>query len=219
MSYFTALDTDQDLPIFQFAKDDITRREFNTQTNKMEVNEKAYKDNKSSLDDFEPLLNSLRSFEKINFVTTNCPELLDEETAVNIAIKHDKGNEGKGDKDNEDGDYDEDDTGLVPEEHKDHKNTANVGTHLDMAVIMDAVQKLSRETNERKRITFLDFAGQSIYYAFHQIYLSPETFSILVVDMTKDPQHICEADDNRYGRFKSWTYKGNKILTTTYMYT
>ena len=198
----------------------------------MEVNENenTYKDSKSSADDCEPLLHSSQTFKKYNYVTPNSPKHLDEdktsaqsfhhtETAVNIAIKHDKGNKGKGDKDNKDSDNDDDNAGLVPEEHKDHKNTANVGTNLDMAVIIEAVQKLSMESNERKRITFLDFAGQSIYYAFHQIYLSPETFSILVVDMTKDHKHICESDEICYGRFKSWTYEGNKILTTTYMYT
>ena len=75
----------------------------------------------------------------------------------------------------------------------------------------DAVQKLSGESNGRKTITILDFAGRDIYYAFHQIYFSQESFCILVVDMRKDPKHLCESDGIYCSRFSSWTYKGNKI--------
>lgn len=51
--------------------------------------------------------------------------------------------------------------------------------------IKDAVNELLNEHDLRPRITFLDFAGQSMYYAFHQIFLRPKSCSILVVDMTK----------------------------------
>nr|XP_022292748.1 probable serine/threonine-protein kinase roco6 [Crassostrea virginica] len=158
------------------------------------------------------------------------------ETAVNTAIKDDKDNKKDGEdnkKDNgdhdskkdkvyedseednddtydhENKDHDEDDKNDRDHgEHKDHKDNAKVGTNID---IMDAVQKLSREGNEKKTITFLDFAGQSIYYAFHQIYLSPETFSILVIDMEKDPKSKCDPNNSKEeiycSRFESWTYE------------
>lgn len=76
-----------------------------------------------------------------------------------------------------------------------------------MTKIMDALEHLN--TNPRSRITFIDFAGQSIYYAFHQIYLSPKTCYILVVDMTKGLDEKVNSDETVGSRFDSWTYKGN----------
>lgn len=76
--------------------------------------------------------------------------------------------------------------------------------------IMNAVKDLSNEKHLCPRITFLDFAGQSLYYAFHQIYLSPKTCYILVVDMTKGfNEKVSETDETRCSLFESWTYKGN----------
>lgn len=85
--------------------------------------------------------------------------------------------------------------------------------------IMNAVKKLSNETHIRPQITFIDFAGQKMYYAFHQIYLSPRTFSILVVDMTKNFDDIVEEPkineivEKGCSRFESWTYRGKKKKT------
>lgn len=79
--------------------------------------------------------------------------------------------------------------------------------------ITDAVKKLSNENILRPRITFLDFAGESLYYAFHQIYLSPKTCYIFVVDMTKSPKekvHEPDEDERYCSRFKSWKYQGNE---------
>lgn len=78
-----------------------------------------------------------------------------------------------------------------------------------MSKIMDVVKQVSSETHLHPRITFLDFAGQSTYYAFHQIYLSPKTCYILVVDMTKGPdEQDSEIDEKTGSRFESWTFKG-----------
>ena len=122
--------------------------------------------------------------------------------------------------DNEDNDKDDSDREDHGDnqKHEDHEDTFQVETNIEITSIMDAVHKLSKESNERKTITFLDFAGQDIYYAFHQIYFSPESFFILVVDMRKDPKHLCENDDMCYSRFNSWTYKGNEIKTIIYMW-
>lgn len=78
--------------------------------------------------------------------------------------------------------------------------------------IKDAVRMLKNEKDLRPRITFLDFAGQNMYYAFHQIFLSPKACSILVVDMTKDLHEkvdVSDTDEKCCSLLKSWTYKGN----------
>lgn len=81
---------------------------------------------------------------------------------------------------------------------------------------MDAVKEISSDDHLCPRITFLDFSGQNIYYAFQQIYFSPETCYILVVDMTKNfnaPVH--ESGDQCCSLFESWTYKGINIVITS----
>ena len=77
-----------------------------------------------------------------------------------------------------------------------------------LSTIMDAINQLSKEQVRKKRITFLDFAGQSSYYAFHQTYLTPETFYILVVDMRFKEDEECGTDAQLGGVFSSWTYLG-----------
>lgn len=89
-------------------------------------------------------------------------------------------------------------------------------------LLNDITKELNNELSDKKRlpprVTFLDFAGQRMYYAFHQIYLSPKTFYILVVDMTKkldgnvdevisNEFRSHEKDENGCSRFESWKYK------------
>lgn len=82
--------------------------------------------------------------------------------------------------------------------------------------IMDAVKELSSDDHLCPRITFLDFAGQSMYYAFQQIYFSAKTCYILVVDMTKKPnEQVHGTDDRCCSLFESWTYKGIKMFITS----
>ena len=235
LNNITAINTDQHLPILKFSKHDITRRDLNPNTVEidMEENENIYEDENSSVEDI-PLLNFISMFKR-----PNGPQNSDEDTASghlfylpntteDTAITDDKDTkkECKGDEDNakddklnDDDDEDNDKDNREREdngknqEHEDHEDTVQVETNIEITSIMDAVHKLSKEGNERKTITFLDFAGQDIYYAFHQIYFSPESFSILVVDMRKDPKHLCENDDMYCSRFNSWTYKGNKMKT------
>lgn len=81
--------------------------------------------------------------------------------------------------------------------------------------IMDNIKNQSNEKLMRPRITFLDFAGHGLYYAFHQIYLSPKTCYILVVDMTKSPdEQVSETDVDKIDgrRFTSWKYKGKELV-------
>uniref|UniRef100_A0A8W8NYB5 COR domain-containing protein n=1 Tax=Magallana gigas TaxID=29159 RepID=A0A8W8NYB5_MAGGI len=76
--------------------------------------------------------------------------------------------------------------------------------------IKDAVNELLNETDMRPRITFLDFAGQSMYYAFHQIFLRPKSCSILVVDMTKSLNDIVDFQDENEkecSQFASWRFR------------
>lgn len=81
--------------------------------------------------------------------------------------------------------------------------------------IMDAVRMLKNETDLHPRITFLDFAGQSMYYAFHQIFLSPKSCSILVVDMTKSLDakvDVSDTDEKCCSLFESWTYRDHYMF-------
>ena len=235
----TAINTDQHLPILKFYKDDITRKHLNPQTVQidMEENENTYEDEKSNTEDVL-LLNSFQTFKSPNDpqnsddgIGSECSSSLPI-TTVDTSITDDKDTEedckynednAKDDKliDDEIEDNDKDDRGCEDHEenqkHEDHEDTFQVETNIEITSIMDAVHKLSKEGNERKTITFLDFAGQDIYYAFHQIYFSPESFSILVVDMRQDPKRLCENDDMCCSRFNSWTYKGNKIKPIIYM--
>ena len=93
-------------------------------------------------------------------------------------------------------------------EKNDPKNDEKSDTS-PMNIIRKAVHYLS-EHPRNSRITFLDFAGESIYYVSHQIYLSPKTVYILVVDMSKEPDEIeTKTPENKLTRFESWTYKGS----------
>lgn len=81
--------------------------------------------------------------------------------------------------------------------------------------IKDDVNELLNETDLRPRITFLDFAGQSMFYAFHQIFLRPKSCSILVVDMTKklnDKVGVQDENEKECSQFASWRYKGNELM-------
>ena len=65
------------------------------------------------------------------------------------------------------------------------------------------------EKRKNDRISFINFGVKHIYYAFHQIYLSPNAIYILVLDMTKG---FDEKEPNNphtvLSQFESWTYKG-----------
>lgn len=99
-------------------------------------------------------------------------------------------------------------------------------------LLNDITKELNNELSNKKRlpprVTFLDFAGQRMYYAFHQIYLSPKTFYILVVDMTKRLDDKVEEHLDMEGkspgkheklcsRFQSWEYKGNELYDHLYL--
>lgn len=107
------------------------------------------------------------------------------------------------------------------------RNEINTNKDENYSEILNAItEELNNELSGRKhlptQVTFLDFAGQSMYYAFHQIFLSPKTFYILVVDMTKRLEDKVEEHLDRKGkapgkheklcsRFQSWEYKGNAL--------
>lgn len=93
---------------------------------------------------------------------------------------------------------------------------ANTDEKSVISTFMGVVEEISHLKHIRPQITFLDFAGQHMYYAFHQIYLSPRTFYVLVVDMTKSLEEkvkVIDTDETGCGVFDSWVYKGkNKLL-------
>lgn len=212
----TAIKTNQHLPIFKISKGDITSRDLNPKTVEidMEENENTYEDENSGAEDV--LLNSFQTFKRSDDgIGSECSTSLPVATVdTSISDNEDTEEKSKGDKGNSKVDKNHDNHGEN-EEHVDHRDTVKAETNIEMRSIMDAVQKLSGESNVRKTITILDFAGHDIYYAFHQIYLSGATFSILVVDMSKEFEDPCKPtnvsdDDFCCSRFESWTYKGNK---------
>lgn len=116
-----------------------------------------------------------------------------------------------------------------PMQSTNEKNRNEIETNKDenYSEVLNAItEELNNELSGRKhlptQVTFLDFAGQSMYYAFHQIFLSPKTFYILVVDMTKRlddkvEEHLYrkgkspERNEKLCSRFESWEYKGNEL--------
>ncbi|XP_062607057.1 uncharacterized protein LOC134268830, partial [Saccostrea cucullata] len=51
--------------------------------------------------------------------------------------------------------------------------------------IMEAVRSVEKNESYNNIISFFDFGGQYVFYASHQIYMRPEAFYILVVDISK----------------------------------
>lgn len=111
----------------------------------------------------------------------------------------------------------EEENSPILEENKTNINTSpfHDAGEITFSELMDACKDVSTENPLRPRITFLDFAGQSMYYAFQQIYFSPKTCYILVVDMTKKPGGVVESDVKCCSLFESWTYKGIKTVDTS----
>lgn len=107
----------------------------------------------------------------------------------------------------------------ILEENKTNSYTkpfSDESTKSALSKIINAVEELSSIDHLGPRVTFLDFAGQSMYYAFQQIYFSAKTCYILVVDMTKKPnEKVHETGDRCCSLFESWTYKGIKIVITS----
>ncbi|XP_062616165.1 uncharacterized protein LOC134277890 [Saccostrea cucullata] len=70
-------------------------------------------------------------------------------------------------------------------------------------------KKILSGKNKFPSVSILDFAGQSAYYACHQIYVTPKAFFILALDMTKRFEDVVENEkDNQEGSiFSVWTYK------------
>ena len=206
------------MPILTFSKDDITNGESDPRTDETEVKkiQNPYEDEKKSTRERAPLLNSLPKSTESTHATRNSQLTLDNSNGgVDPRTDPDETEVKKICND----DYEEDEDDY--KEDDEHKDTIKVDTNIEnyaMSSIMEAVNELSRENTRRKTITFLDFAGQSIYYAFHQIYHSPETFSILVVDMGKNPKVQCETDGKCCSRFQSWTYEGIKTFQKIFVY-
>jgi hypothetical protein len=66
------------------------------------------------------------------------------------------------------------------------------------------------EKDITKNVTMTDFAGQCAYYASHQIFLSPRSFFLLVLNMKKNLDdvvdgEVCCQKGSVYGE---WTFRG-----------
>lgn len=104
----------------------------------------------------------------------------------------------------------------ILEEYNINSYTKPFSAKSALSKIITAVEELSNDDHLCPRITFLDFAGQSMYYAFQQIYFSAKTCYILVVDMTKEHnEQVHKTGDRCCSLFESWTYKGIHIFITS----
>ena len=156
----TAIKSGQNLPILKISKGDITSRDSNPKTVEidMEENENAYEDENSGAEDV--LLNSFQTFKRSNSpqnsddgIGSECSTSLPVTTVdTSISDNEDTEEKSKGDKGNSKVDKNHDEHGEN-EEHVDHRDTIKAETNIEMKSIMDAVQKLSGESNERKTIT------------------------------------------------------------------
>lgn len=105
---------------------------------------------------------------------------------------------------------------MYPNTNKTHDEDDK--THFQkyaISKIKDALNELLNEKKLHPRITFLDFPGQSMYYAFPQIFLRPESCPILVVDMTKslnEKVDVKDKNEKECSQFTSWRYKGIELI-------
>ncbi|XP_062587468.1 uncharacterized protein LOC134249134, partial [Saccostrea cucullata] len=77
--------------------------------------------------------------------------------------------------------------------------------HIKENVPIDDTEKVE----EKRLLSILDFGGQCMYYACHQIYLSKRAFYILVVDMSKTlkegiDEELCDLKDTM---FSKWSHR------------
>ena len=95
---------------------------------------------------------------------------------------------------------------ALPQENDIFKSEQNT-------VFTDCMASVNQE--DLKMLSFLDFAGQSAYYACHHIFYSPRAFFILVVDMTKELNSLateaCMRKENLI--YSNWTYAGNLTVS------
>ncbi|XP_061195056.1 probable serine/threonine-protein kinase pats1 [Saccostrea echinata] len=101
------------------------------------------------------------------------------------------------------------------------KSTKGLEVHEEVFEICEEKGTLKvRETNKdgseaipdkgvKKTLSFFDFGGQCAYYACHQIYLTRRAFYIVVIDASKDLEHLVEKDvcDQMDTVFANWKYK------------
>ncbi|XP_062614697.1 uncharacterized protein LOC134276461, partial [Saccostrea cucullata] len=77
--------------------------------------------------------------------------------------------------------------------------------HIKENVPIDDAEKIE----EKKLLSILDFGGQCMYYACHQIYLSKRAFYILVVDMSKKLEDVIDEElcDQKDTMFSKWSHR------------
>ncbi|XP_062582878.1 uncharacterized protein LOC134244637 [Saccostrea cucullata] len=77
--------------------------------------------------------------------------------------------------------------------------------HIKENIPIDDAEKVE----EKRLLSILDFGGQCMYYACHQIYLSKRAFYILVVDMSKTLEEVIDEElcDQKDTMFSKWSHK------------
>ncbi|XP_062610473.1 probable serine/threonine-protein kinase pats1 [Saccostrea cucullata] len=99
------------------------------------------------------------------------------------------------------------------DEFQNTQSTIGLEVHEDIFEISkenDFLKALTEETDKegKQLLSVMDFGGQCVYYACHQVYLSRRAFYLQVIDMSKsfsekvDPA-LCEQEETM---FADWTY-------------
>ncbi|XP_062585359.1 uncharacterized protein LOC134247029 isoform X2 [Saccostrea cucullata] len=73
----------------------------------------------------------------------------------------------------------------------------------------EVIRKILDAQENEISISMIDFAGQFVYYASHQIYMRSKAFYILVMDMTKDFEEVVSRKEGEQtgSVFSTWKYK------------
>ena len=102
---------------------------------------------------------------------------------------------------------------ALPQENDKFKSEQN---SVQNTVFTDCMASVNQ--GDLKMLSFLDFAGQSAYYACHHIFYSPRAFFVLVVDMTKELNSLateaCMRKEKEFLIYSNWTYAGKLTISS-----
>ncbi|XP_061190215.1 uncharacterized protein LOC133198085 [Saccostrea echinata] len=92
------------------------------------------------------------------------------------------------------------------------ESTVGLDIHESIFKISDKTNKMialsaDYHCEKEKTLSITDFAGQSAYYACHQVYLSRRALYILVIDLSRNPNDSVSSEQNicRETLFDNWT--------------
>ncbi|XP_061186867.1 uncharacterized protein LOC133194994 [Saccostrea echinata] len=114
-----------------------------------------------------------------------------EETTINLTPTKDTSNDDMEESRFSDFVEDKENVPLIKTQNKVHRifqiktKDKSLITNVKLENIIEVVRSVEKNDSGNKFVSFFDFGGQFIFYASHQIYMRPEAFYILVVDISK----------------------------------